>query len=191
MRAHTRWLVATVFVAVALPLMGGVAHAEGDEDPSDLERNVTDVDPSKLDRNITDLDLSGLDENVEPLESTTSEDGSTEITLSTDILFEFGDSEIDDASAATIPDMVEDIPDGEEVTVDGHTDSIPYERGNDVLSKERAQAVADVIADARPDLDLAVEGHGESDPVADNETGGEDNPDGRAQNRRVEIRYDG
>ena len=39
--------------------------------------------------------------------------------------------------------------------------------------------------------DLTVTGHGDTDPVAPNSKGGEDNPEGRAENRRVEIRYDG
>lgn len=80
---------------------------------------------------------------------------------------------------------------GGAVSVDGHTGDVPYHRGNDVLSQERAQAVADAIAAARPDLDLTVTGHGGTDPVAPNSKGGEDNPEGRAENRRVEIRYDG
>lgn len=40
------------------------------------------------------------------------------------------------------------------------------------------------------DLDVAAKGHGESEPVAANEEGGEDCPEGRAKNRRVEIRYE-
>jgi outer membrane protein OmpA-like peptidoglycan-associated protein len=34
---------------------------------------------------------------------------------------------------------------------------------------------------------LSVEGHGEREPVAPNTVDGKDNPDGRQQNRRVEI----
>ncbi|HRW01540.1 MAG TPA: hypothetical protein P5314_07170 [Tetrasphaera sp.] len=44
---------------------------------------------------------------------------------------------------------------------------------------------------ARPDLKLDVEGFGKGRPVAPNSQGGEDNPEGRALNRRVEIRYEG
>ena len=57
------------------------------------------------------------------------------------------------------------------------------------LSQRRAEAVAAAVAAARPDLVLSTEGRGEADPVAPNDNGGEDNPDGRAANRRVEIRY--
>jgi outer membrane protein OmpA-like peptidoglycan-associated protein len=157
--------------ALAL-LVGGVAYAEDDITP--LDPNITPLDP-----------------NIEPFDDVRAEGDSTTITLSSDVLFEFGKSEVGDAAADKITGLVKDVPKGATVSIDGYTDNIPFERGNDVLSKERAQAVADVIAKSRPDLDLTVTGHGEDDPVAPNESGGKDHPEGRAKNRRVEIRYDG
>ncbi len=41
----------------------------------------------------------------------------------------------------------------------------------------------------RTDLSYEIEGRGASEPVAPNEINGNDNPDGRAENRRVEITY--
>lgn len=84
-----------------------------------------------------------------------------------------------------------DVPDGASVTVSGHTDSVGSTEDNLALSTERAQAVADALADARPDLRLDVKGYGETRPIADNTRGGEDYPPGRAENRRVEISYEG
>ena len=46
-----------------------------------------------------------------------------------------------------------------------------------------------MLADERPDLKLTVRGLGESQLVADNTSGGEDNPAGREKNRRVEISH--
>src|SRR5699024_6357224 len=81
-------------------------------------------------------------------------------------------------------------PDGTKVTVSGYTDSVGSDSANKKLSKKRAQAVADVISDSRSDLELSVKGYGEADPVAKNTAkGGEDNPQGRAKNRRVEVSY--
>lgn len=37
--------------------------------------------------------------------------------------------------------------------------------------------------------EFAAKGYGETKPVAENEKNGEDNPEGRAQNRRVKITY--
>lgn len=139
---------------------------------------------SELDRNITDLDR-----NITELEQETTEGEETVVTLSSDILFEFGESEISSNAENKIAELVEDVPEGATVEVHGHTDSIGPEDFNQELSEDRANTVADVIADARPDLTLDVQGFGENEPVEANEVGGEDNPEGRALNRRVEIRY--
>ena len=75
------------------------------------------------------------------------------------------------------------------MSIVGHTDSLGEDAYNLGLSQRRAEAVAAAVAASRPDLSLTTEGRGEADPVAPNDNGGEDNPDGRAANRRVEIRY--
>ena len=51
--------------------------------------------------------------------------------------------------------------------------------------------MADAISAVRGDLKLEVAGHGDTKPVETNKNGDKDNPEGRAKNRRVEIRYDG
>lgn len=48
-----------------------------------------------------------------------------------------------------------------------------------------------MLTSENSDLDVTAKGYGESEPVAANEKGGEDDPEGRAKNRRVEIRYQG
>lgn len=74
-----------------------------------------------------------------------------------------------------------------DVSVDGYTDSVGSEAYNLALSKRRADAVAAYlekggIAAKR----LQVKGFGEANPVASNDTA-----DGRAQNRRVELKIAG
>ncbi|GAA1973980.1 hypothetical protein GCM10009718_07420 [Isoptericola halotolerans] len=114
---------------------------------------------------------------------------STLVTLTADLLFDFGSVELTDRAAEVVEELAGEIPQGATVRVDGHTDSVGSEGDNQRLSEERAGAVADVLRDARGDLDLQARGHGETDPVADNTVGGEDNPAGRALNRRVEVTY--
>ncbi|PMC75912.1 OmpA family protein [Brachybacterium sp. UMB0905] len=143
---------------------------------ADGEENISPLDPM----------IAPLDKQITPLETVDRDGEDTVITLASDILFETGKSDLSDAATAKIGKLVKDVPKGVEILVDGYTDNVPYQRGNDVLSKERAQAVADAITASRSDLKPKVTGHGEADPVASN-----DEPDGRAQNRRVEIRYDG
>lgn len=70
------------------------------------------------------------------------------------------------------------------VSVDGHTDSIGTGEYNMTLSERRSAAVADYLVRGGISRGrLTTEGFGESKPVASNMT-----EDGRAQNRRVELR---
>jgi len=70
------------------------------------------------------------------------------------------------------------------VDVTGHTDSTGSLQLNQRLSQERAQSVAQYLVSQGVDgRRMLVSGAGPSQPVASNAT-----PDGRAQNRRVEIK---
>ncbi|MCW2413253.1 MULTISPECIES: OmpA family protein [unclassified Sphingobium] len=70
------------------------------------------------------------------------------------------------------------------IDVLGHTDSDGSEAYNQALSERRAQAVANYLGRRGVDpIRMATMGYGETRPVASNETA-----DGKAQNRRVEIK---
>jgi outer membrane protein OmpA-like peptidoglycan-associated protein len=70
------------------------------------------------------------------------------------------------------------------VVAEGHTDSSGSDQYNEKLSLRRAAAVRDyLISGGIESRRISVQGFGESQPVAGNET-----EDGRAQNRRVELR---
>ena len=75
------------------------------------------------------------------------------------------------------------------VVIQGHTDSIGPGEYNLKLSQERAKAVEQALLAAQVQQDrLHVEGFGEARPIAFNANpDGSDNPEGRAQNRRVEV----
>lgn len=163
---------AAVLALAALLALGAPAHAEDD---------VTPLDPG----------ITPLEENIRPLETISTQGRTTRVTLQADILFPFGSAELGEPARARIAELVAEVPQGARVTVEGHTDAIPYARGNQVLSEERAQAVATVIARSRPDLSLTVTGYGDSRPVAPEVVAGKDDPEARAQNRRVEISYEG
>ena len=110
-----------------------------------------------------------------------------------DALFEFDSSELTPAARAVLDDVARAIETqtlSGPIDVAGHTDSIGTPAYNQQLSEDRADAVADYLGqiDDLAELIGTVEGFGESAPVASNTSpDGEDDPIGRARNRRVEI----
>lgn len=73
------------------------------------------------------------------------------------------------------------------VSVEGHTDAVGSDAYNQKLSERRAHAVAEYLATHGVERSrLSTVGYGESKPVATN-----DSADGRAENRRVELRVNG
>jgi OOP family OmpA-OmpF porin len=69
------------------------------------------------------------------------------------------------------------------VQLDAYTDSNGSDAYNEKLSQRRADSVREYLVSHGVSASrIEARGHGESSPVADNST-----PEGRAQNRRVEI----
>ncbi len=69
------------------------------------------------------------------------------------------------------------------IEVAGHTDNTGADSYNQMLSQQRAQAVSNVlISDGVLPVRIDTVGYGEARPVASNNT-----PEGRQQNRRVEL----
>jgi outer membrane protein OmpA-like peptidoglycan-associated protein len=115
-----------------------------------------------------------------------------EVTLATDVLFEFNSATLAPAAVASLtalaPRIARSAASGM-VTIVGHTDSRGAEAVNQALSEARAQAVQVALAGARPDLQFQISGRGAKEPVAPNDIDGRDNPEGRARNRRVTITF--
>lgn len=76
-----------------------------------------------------------------------------------------------------------------DVLVAGHTDAIGTEQYNQGLSERRAKAVYDYLVAGGVNAGrLTTKGFGESEPIAPNQNpDGTDNPEGRQENRRVEL----
>lgn len=108
-----------------------------------------------------------------------------------DILFDTGSDQIRPSSSEVlgqIGQMLKAHPDLR-LRIEGHTDSEGGEAANRQLSQQRAEAVKRFLMSGHG-IDAArldAVGKGEAEPVASNDT-----PDGRQQNRRVElVRIDG
>ena len=76
------------------------------------------------------------------------------------------------------------------VTIEGHTDSKGTDAYNQKLSERRANAVKHYLVSKGVEASrLDTVGKGESQPIAPNtKPNGKDNPEGRAMNRRAELK---
>ncbi len=122
----------------------------------------------------------------------TEVDGGFRLTLPDSILFDFNSSQLraDAAPALTLIADVLRYFEGDAVIVIGHTDSIGSASYNQRLSEDRANSVVETLITEHsiPAGRLTAEGRGADEPIAPNtDPDGQDNPDGRQLNRRVEI----
>ncbi len=120
---------------------------------------------------------------IEGLESKMSEKGLV-LTLSGSVLFATGKSQLLPNAKKRLSEVANAIKDdGRKILVVGHTDATGSEEKNLELSRRRADAVKGFLAQAGvPNDRISIEGMGEAEPIASNDT-----PEGRANNRRVEI----
>ncbi len=119
--------------------------------------------------------------------------GAIKVAVNSDLLFPSGGWQMPPAAAQTISEMAPILAPFQQTTiiVTGYTDNVPIgpelqQQGigsNQELSLKRAQTVANFLISqgVKPNL-VQTRGLGDADPVAPNDT-----PQGRAQNRRVEL----
>ncbi len=113
------------------------------------------------------------------------------LTINGALLFESGQAELTPDACEIVDNLSEILVDYNDniIEIEGHTDNVPMKSAkypnNDVLSMYRALYVADRVR-LNPDVSpehIKSAGRGEYVPIADNST-----PEGRARNRRVEIK---
>lgn len=100
--------------------------------------------------------------------------------------FKFGKAELSQSALVSFEPMLKRLQDYAQATatIDGYTDNTGPNEINVKLSEERAQSVANYFIQNGITADrMTVTGHGSSNPVASNDT-----REGRATNRRVEIK---
>ena len=110
----------------------------------------------------------------------------TVVTLSGSVLFASGKSKLLPAASSRLRQVADALVAGDPdstFVVEGHTDSTGSPDRNQRLSEDRARAVRDFLVSRGVPADrIEAQGMGSTQPVADNST-----PEGRANNRRVEI----
>ena len=112
------------------------------------------------------------------------------IGLAGDYLFGFDESALTEEAREALSEVLVlyNEYEGTAIAIAGHTDSKGSDTYNQTLSERRATVVSQWFADNGIDESLiTAQGFGEAQPVAENELDGRDNPEGRSQNRRVEI----
>lgn len=101
------------------------------------------------------------------------------------IQFAVGSARIDPASSALLDSIADEAGDCPgRLRIEGHTDNTGSNAKNLELSQQRANAVRQALVDRGLSIDrMITEGRGAEDPVSPNATA-----QGRANNRRIEIR---
>jgi outer membrane protein OmpA-like peptidoglycan-associated protein len=106
--------------------------------------------------------------------------------MPSEVTFAVGSSNLAPAFRTTLDKVASTLTEYEKTYVDvlGHTDSTGTDASNQTLSEQRASSVASYLSSKGvQSARLATKGYGESQPRASNTT-----DEGRASNRRVEIR---
>jgi outer membrane protein OmpA-like peptidoglycan-associated protein len=110
----------------------------------------------------------------------------TVITLDGSVLFVSGKAELLPIAQKKLDDVAKalsEIDEQQKVTIEGHTDSNGNDDSNLRLSQQRADSVRTYLVSRGVKAErIQAVGKGEAQPVASN-----DSPEGRANNRRVEI----
>lgn len=115
------------------------------------------------------------------------------IELDADVLFDFNKYDLRPQATATLEKVsvaVQGYPKAP-VVIEGHTDSVGTDSYNLKLSEQRADSVKTWLVKngGVTSTRISTKGLGETKPVAPNTNAdGSDNPGGRQENRRVEIK---
>jgi outer membrane protein OmpA-like peptidoglycan-associated protein len=117
--------------------------------------------------------------------------GSLEVSLPGDVLFDFDKATIRPNAVATLEKVKEaaQTTGARPIIVEGHTDAVGTPAHNQPLSEARATAVASWLASAGVErARLQSRGYGATRPIAPNQSpSGGDDPAGRQRNRRVTV----
>jgi outer membrane protein OmpA-like peptidoglycan-associated protein len=123
---------------------------------------------------------------LEKIASIKQDPRGTIITLSGQVLFATGKSDLLPVARQSLNQVAEALKTQDikkKIIIEGHTDAVGSDEANMKLSQQRAEAVRKYLVSQGISADrLQAIGKGEKEPIADDAT-----PEGRANNRRVEI----
>ena len=173
--------IALIAMATSLPVY---VDAQSADTVAEIRPLVSDI--RDLQANIRDMNTQDATQGITVHETADS----VIIAVASDVLFEFDSAELSDKAQDTLAEVAKKLnkTPNQAVKVIGHTDARGSDAYNQKLSLNRAKSVVKYLAQNGIKASrMQAIGRGESEPVAPNEIKGADNPDGRAQNRRVEF----
>ena len=149
---------------------------------STLSATVENATPATASTSQFSAQQSGL--------SAQSNEFNIQVHLNSDVLFDFGQSALKPEALPELEKVANTIRNKGHgvISITGHTDSKGTDQANQILSLQRAESIQQYFIQQGLNFNYQVSGKGESEPVAPNEhADGSDNPEGRQQNRRVDI----
>lgn len=156
------------------------------ERESELQKRQAALEAERAARIAAEQKYQAAMKSLEEIARVKEEQRGMVITLSGEVLFVTGKADllpIARDKLAKVAEVLQQQDPSKTIVVEGHTDSIGTEAANMKLSQKRADVVREFLVSKGVEASrIKAEGRGEGTPVADNKT-----PEGRANNRRVEI----
>lgn len=153
---------------------------------AELEAKAKELQGERAARLEAEKKLAAAMKSLEEIAKVKEEQRGLVITLEGSVLFASGQSTllpIAEDKLARVAEVLQQQDPSKKIVVEGHTDSVGTDADNAKLSQSRADAVRTFLVTKGVESDrISAVGKGESQPIADNKT-----PEGRANNRRVEI----
>ncbi len=164
----------------------GVARGQVNQLGSALAQSQTGLAQETDARKAADARAARAMESLAKIAQVKDEARGMVITLSGAVLFVTGKSELLPSAQDQLGQVAQALQDQGEIkpiVVEGYTDSVGSDAANMKLSQARADAVRSfLVSKGLPADKLSATGKGKANPIGSNDT-----PDGRANNRRVEI----
>jgi outer membrane protein OmpA-like peptidoglycan-associated protein len=156
---------------------------EADQARRLAESRASEAEFARREADLASQQITSLTRQLENLQLRQTESGVV-VTLG-DVLFASGQAQLVEggrSSLEEVVDLLQTEPD-KKIRVEGHTDSSGGAESNLKLSEQRANAVRDALIGMGVSSDrITAMGMGQDFPIASN-----DNEDGRARNRRVDV----
>jgi outer membrane protein OmpA-like peptidoglycan-associated protein len=162
------------------------ARREIADQQTQIQKSKAELDAEKQAREKAEQSAAAAMASLSKIAQVKEEQRGVVITLDGQVLFVTGKAELLPIARDRLNQVaksLKELDDDKLVSVEGFTDSRGADDMNQKLSQDRANAVKDYLVSqgVKPEKLRAV-GRGEANPVASNDT-----PEGRANNRRVEI----